>query len=692
MYPLISEYIEAIKAAEDNFDQLKHLRPVIGDDGLPVMTSGNFAVVFKMKDEQNGKFYAIKCFTKEQEGRTEAYKQITEELAKVDSPYILSVSYLDKELFVDTEQTAETEFPVLLMDWVEGKTLDKYLRENLDDKYALEMLAYRFSQLAQWLIPQPFAHGDLKPDNILVREDGTLVLVDYDGMYVPAMKGQKARELGSPDFRHPLRTENDFNEHIDDFPLVSILLSLKSISHNPQWLVEYGAADRLLFSNNDYQNIGNCNCLKTFLPIACNEIKKLISLMILLCCDCIIKPNYIHLLKINIPISLIPIIRETYNDEPCKFSLYDVYNKKYMSELFDYVSFIDPSLEISNSCIISKDLAPIEDLPILRPTWPWTGSMLNNAAIVSCINDINNPVWYESIKSVRTNNKLFIAVNYQQKYGLIDDKNNVVVNFCYNYLEAIEDGNGFFLAKNIDELSGIIDDKGNTIIDFQYNIKEEIKGGYFLCKKDNMTLLLSPNGEEITIDYNGTMIHFGTIAVGISSPKEVIRFNSTGRKISMNEYIIHVYREGKFDTAFTVLFEKSWRNVFYMTVENQITVEHFPCNLQSTNLIPDSYIDLEGNIHVAPRDVSGKSEAIHHSPMADDIPQNNNTWLSNYVKEKYLKGVHLPPHNDDNTPTSYEIKIIGNIALVSYSYYSLMYPDDCGQGYLGYADENMYYW
>lgn len=64
-YPLISEYIEAIKAAEDNFDQLKHLRPVIGDDGLPVMTSGNFAVVFKMKDEQTDQLYAIKCFKKE---------------------------------------------------------------------------------------------------------------------------------------------------------------------------------------------------------------------------------------------------------------------------------------------------------------------------------------------------------------------------------------------------------------------------------------------------------------------------------------------------------------------------------------------------------------------------------------------------------------------------------------------------
>ena len=107
-YPLISEYIEAIKSAEDNFEELSYLRPVLGDDGLPVMTSGNFAVVFKMKDEQSGKFYAVKCFTKEQEGRTEAYREITKELKDVSSPCLTSVSYLDKELFVDTEQTAET--------------------------------------------------------------------------------------------------------------------------------------------------------------------------------------------------------------------------------------------------------------------------------------------------------------------------------------------------------------------------------------------------------------------------------------------------------------------------------------------------------------------------------------------------------------------------------------------------------
>ena len=62
-YPLISEYIEAIKSAEDNFEELSYLRPVLDDDGLPIMTSGNFAVVFKMKDETMGKLYALKCFT-----------------------------------------------------------------------------------------------------------------------------------------------------------------------------------------------------------------------------------------------------------------------------------------------------------------------------------------------------------------------------------------------------------------------------------------------------------------------------------------------------------------------------------------------------------------------------------------------------------------------------------------------------
>lgn len=277
-YPLISEYVDAIRSAEDNFDKLNNLRPVLDDNGNPIMSSGNFAVVFKMKDVNTSKLYAVKCFIKEQEGREEAYRKIADELEFVQSTYLAKVKYYDRELFVDTQSSADSEFPVLLMDWVGGVTLDKYIRQNINDTYALEMLAYNFSRLAMWLLPQPFAHGDLKPDNILVHDDGSLTLVDYDGMYVPAMQGQKSRELGSPDFRHPLRTEADFNEHIDDFPAISILLSLRLIAYAPSLLDKYGASDRLLFAERDYRNLSSCELLKSIFPSQNTDINTLVSL------------------------------------------------------------------------------------------------------------------------------------------------------------------------------------------------------------------------------------------------------------------------------------------------------------------------------------------------------------------------------------------------------------------------------
>lgn len=383
-YPLLSEYIEAIKLAEDNFDKLSNLRPVLDSNGQPVMSIGNFAVVFKMRDEQTGKLHAVKCFLKEQEGRDDAYRLITEELNKnVQKPnvcvnrvvkkrwtlddfcslhkkirritvfskenstgedisyqffcipnekdgdiiiefskelgiltdeeikakwfdlqvllfqdgkyeislsnihymlggnsYLVTIKYFDKELFVDSKSTDENEFPILLMDWVDGIPLDKYINENNDNPRKLSLLALEFNRMAMWLINLPLAHGDLKPDNILVRNDGKLVLVDYDGMYVPAMKGQNARELGSPDFRHPSRTKNDFDEHIDDFPLVSILLSIKAISKNPKLMETYGATDHLLFSEMDYRDIAHSDVFKYFCLVKDENLNDLVRLFL----------------------------------------------------------------------------------------------------------------------------------------------------------------------------------------------------------------------------------------------------------------------------------------------------------------------------------------------------------------------------------------------------------------------------
>ena len=280
-YPLISEYLAAIREAKDNLDKLSHLVPVLDKYGEPYRSSGAFAVVFKMKDEQTGKCYALKCFTEEQEGRAEAYRQIAEELEFVDSPYITSVKYLEKELFVDSNCEDE-EFPVLLMDWIEGETMETYIAANYTDNHAMAMLCYRFCKMAAWLRSQSFAHGDIKPDNIIVRPDGTLTLVDYDGMFVPAMKGQKSPTVGTKDFSHPLRTIDDFDETIDDFALASIALSLKAISLDPSLLQNYGASDRLLFSAADYLDLSKS---KTFTALqgllADEEARTLLSMFLL---------------------------------------------------------------------------------------------------------------------------------------------------------------------------------------------------------------------------------------------------------------------------------------------------------------------------------------------------------------------------------------------------------------------------
>ena len=269
-YPLISEYVRAIQDASNNLDKLAHLVPVLDDHGEPYRSSGAFAVVFKMKDEQTGKCYALKCFTEEQEGRAEAYRQIADELEFVDSSYITSVKYLDKEIFVDSS-CEEDEFPVLLMDWIDGETMESYIAENYQDNYAMAMLCYRFCKMAEWLRSQPFAHGDIKPDNIMVRPDGNLSLVDYDGMFVPTMKGQKSPTIGTKDFSHPLRTVDDFDETIDDFALTNIALSLKVISMNSTLLDTYGASDRLLFSESDYRNPSSSKAISALQELMCDK-------------------------------------------------------------------------------------------------------------------------------------------------------------------------------------------------------------------------------------------------------------------------------------------------------------------------------------------------------------------------------------------------------------------------------------
>jgi len=245
MYPSISEYIQAIELSTETLKTLNHLVPLRKPDGQLYFSSGNFAVVFRMQDRRTGELVALRCFLRAEPQRQTRLWFIGSYLSASFLPYLLPFTYHSDEIWVDTHFGAATEFDVVSMPWIEGQPLSSYVAEccRQRDQEALQQLTRRFDELAYWLLGQPFAHGDLKPDNILVSASGRLTLIDYDGFFIPVLDGLKASETGTLPYCHPRRTPTHYDRHLDDFSLLILSLELHALSLVPDL---YSEADSLL--------------------------------------------------------------------------------------------------------------------------------------------------------------------------------------------------------------------------------------------------------------------------------------------------------------------------------------------------------------------------------------------------------------------------------------------------------------
>lgn len=247
IFPSITEYRDALRF-EGALKKYSMLELVTDSKDQPCFSSGNFSVVFRMKDKSTGKEYAIKCFTRDQERRQKSYELISQNLNKLYSPYLVHYEYLPDEVWVNSRTAGDGDFPAVVMEWIESKTLGEKLSElcRSEDKTGIFELACAFDKMALWLMEQPFAHGDLKTDNILIETSGAMRLIDYDGMFTPEMTGEHARENGSPGFRHPKRSANHFGPHIDDFSILLISLSLHALAEDPTINHQYNFGDAIL--------------------------------------------------------------------------------------------------------------------------------------------------------------------------------------------------------------------------------------------------------------------------------------------------------------------------------------------------------------------------------------------------------------------------------------------------------------
>src|SRR5262249_30079822 len=78
-------------------------------------------------------------------------------------------------------------------------------------------------------------------------------LVDYDGMFVPALAGWQSHELGHRNYQHPLRSHADFDARLDNFSAWVIYTSLVALSIDASLWKQLKVGDEcLLFHQKDF--------------------------------------------------------------------------------------------------------------------------------------------------------------------------------------------------------------------------------------------------------------------------------------------------------------------------------------------------------------------------------------------------------------------------------------------------------
>ncbi len=245
-WPTPQEYNEAIQTPLACFsdDALKFGSVSLNALGLPRASTGAFASVYKVTG--HGSNWAVRCFLNHRHEQKERYTKISDFVVVDDLECTVPFHYLDRGIKVKG-----TWYPILKMDWVEGDTLDIYIRDNFKNSQLMRSLRDQFRKLAAELERAGIAHGDLQHGNIIVTKQG-LRLVDYDALYVPALLGMKSLELGHPNYQHPDRNEFDYDTTVDNFSCWLIDTALLAIILNPELYNEFhGDDDCILFKRSD---------------------------------------------------------------------------------------------------------------------------------------------------------------------------------------------------------------------------------------------------------------------------------------------------------------------------------------------------------------------------------------------------------------------------------------------------------
>jgi serine/threonine protein kinase len=235
--------------------------------------------VYKVKS--NNKFFALRFFSRKNTGAMKKYKLLHEfyEKNKGDKlSFLIDFEYLVNAIYVQVEKEKK-RFPLLKMDWVEGKTLEKFL-EELPDKNKIKMVKKYFKKMIDSMEELKIAHGDLHPKNIIVEDTEKLKLVDYDCFYIDEFNNFPMPEIGDKDCQHPNRLNFQFNHEIDRFSALVLYLAISVIEEKPEMV--NARKGEFIFSSADYLDPDNSDVFNKILSLS-DENRELVKFVIQYC-------------------------------------------------------------------------------------------------------------------------------------------------------------------------------------------------------------------------------------------------------------------------------------------------------------------------------------------------------------------------------------------------------------------------
>jgi hypothetical protein len=245
-YPQIVDYNDAVQDSRSFSDpELKAGRVTTTPLGLPLALSGGFALTYTVQTSQ--KKLAVRCFHREVPDAQNRYAKVSSRLRSLGSNYFVNFDFQTQGIRI-LGQT----YPIVKMEWAEGKTLSSYLDQAATNGTVLASLRSRFASLAEYLQSNLIAHGDIQNENIIV-ENGGLRLIDYDGMYVDGLPEGQGTEIGHKHFQHPGRTTRLFGPNMDRFSFIVIDLSLEAMQADAALHKRFReGGNAIIFNANDF--------------------------------------------------------------------------------------------------------------------------------------------------------------------------------------------------------------------------------------------------------------------------------------------------------------------------------------------------------------------------------------------------------------------------------------------------------